>query len=133
MIAKSTYVPVVPLRSTVATLCILVATRIGLSTVGYRRLAARMPRTWRPEPTPAYARQVARRVRRLAAFVPGASCLTQALAAKYMLARSGHPTRILIGVRKGDEAVEAHAWLVAGNAVILGGGLRDYSLLTELS
>jgi hypothetical protein len=55
--------------------------------------------------------------------VPSATCLTQALALQAMLARRGHPARVEIGVLK-DPAFRAHAWVVAGDRVLLGGSDR---------
>ena len=51
-------------------------------------------------------------------------CLTQALACRWLLARRGYPTDLRLGVRKAEDGagIEAHAWLEAGGAVILGGG-----------
>jgi hypothetical protein len=53
-------------------------------------------------------------------LVPRATCLTQAIALQALLERDGLPSRIEIGVARGA-AFQAHAWLVAGNDVVLGG------------
>ena len=52
--------------------------------------------------------------------IPGASCLTQALALQAMLARAGRACRIEVGVAREDE-FEAHAWVVCGTEIVLGG------------
>ncbi len=58
-------------------------------------------------------------------YVPGASCLTQALTAGAFLRRSGHDARVEIGVakergQKETSRFEAHAWLVSGGRIVLG-------------
>src|SRR5208283_5512393 len=64
-------------------------------------------------------------VRTAAARIPRATCLTQALAAKYQLERSGHCARIHIGVAKENGQFRAHAWLECEGEVVLGGGVTD--------
>ena len=59
--------------------------------------------------------------RRVAAEHRQARVLDVALQA--MLARRGHPARVEIGVLK-DPAFRAHAWVVAGDRVLLGGSDR---------
>jgi hypothetical protein len=66
-------------------------------------------------------------------MVPGASCLTQALAAQYLLARSGHRSQLRVGVAQDPSGrLLAHAWLVSDGRVVIGGSSRKlarYSLL----
>jgi hypothetical protein len=64
-------------------------------------------------------------VRTAAAYIPRATCLTQALAAKYQLERSGHCARIHIGVAKENGQFRAHAWLECEGETVLGGGVAD--------
>jgi hypothetical protein len=55
-------------------------------------------------------------------YLPGSTCLTQALAAQALLARSGYVSRVEIGVAKDEERrFEAHAWLVFQEQVVIGG------------
>jgi Transglutaminase-like superfamily len=57
-------------------------------------------------------------------YLPGATCLTQALAAQALLTQSGFPSRVEIGVAKdeGDRRrLQAHAWVVCHGQVVLGG------------
>ncbi|MDP9191889.1 MAG: lasso peptide biosynthesis B2 protein [Acidobacteriota bacterium] len=57
----------------------------------------------------------------VAARVPAASCLTQALAATLLLARHGHVSTLRLGVAKNDDGtLRAHAWLDCGGRTILG-------------
>jgi hypothetical protein len=54
--------------------------------------------------------------------VPGATCLTQALAAQVLLSRHGCGSRLRIGVaRAAAGGLVAHAWLESGGMVVLGG------------
>src|SRR5579872_220926 len=68
-------------------------------------------------PSPA---ELARVVASVSKYVPGATCLPQALAAQILLGRRGCPTTVRIGVaREGMDGLEAHAWLECEGAVIL--------------
>lgn len=49
-----------------------------------------------------------------------AVCLPQALAAHWMLARRGVPSRIRFGVRAGAPGLSSHAWLICGGEPVLG-------------
>ena len=61
-------------------------------------------------------------VRAVSRYVPGATCLTQALAAQVLLAESGYDSRIEIGVRKDEHRrFRAHAWVVCGEEIVIGG------------
>ena len=65
--------------------------------------------------------RVAWAVQAVSRYVPGARCLPQALACQALLARSGHTSRLEIGVAK-DEKNEfaAHAWVVCGGRIVIG-------------
>lgn len=62
-------------------------------------------------------------------FVPGALCVSQALAAQVMLARRGEPSVIHFGfLRSPGGAVEGHAWLEVDGTVVIGeGGLEHFT------
>ena len=65
-------------------------------------------------------------VRAASRCVPGASCLTQALAAQVLLAQSGYDSRIEIGVAKDEQRrFRAHAWVVCGDEIMIGGAEVD--------
>jgi hypothetical protein len=54
-------------------------------------------------------------------MVPGATCLTQALAAQVLLERYGLPTRLHMGiVRDEGQAVRGHAWVESQGAAVIG-------------
>lgn len=70
--------------------------------------------------------RLARMVKAAARLVPGASCLTQAMAVQIMLARSGYPSRLRFGVRKDPrQGFTAHAWVESGGVTVIGGGNLD--------
>ncbi len=113
----------------------LVVMRIALSTMGYAAIRKRMPEAAPSEHAHYYARQIARRIERLARFMPRASCLTQALALQYLLARAGHACDLQIGVRR-DEAGRflAHAWVSCNGHIVLGAAttrLSDFTPIAE--
>jgi hypothetical protein len=67
-------------------------------------------------------------------YIPKATCLSQALATKVLLARYGYQSNLQIGVVKGDIGqLEAHAWVESDGKVIIGGSNLDrYSRLPSL-
>ncbi len=82
-------------------------------------------RPWTPE-------QIAQAVCRAGRYVPRASCLVLALAARQLCAEAGHATRLHVGVRSGQRFV-AHAWLECDGRVLLGGEeVSDYAPLLTL-
>lgn len=63
-----------------------------------------------------------------------ADCLVQAMAAQRWLARKGLASEIVVGAAKHpDGSFEAHAWLVRGGAVILGGDVARFEPLLDSS
>lgn len=79
-------------------------------------------------PDPALIARVGRAVPRAAAVVPWrADCLRQATAARRWLHCAGIATEIRLGARK-DEAgrFHAHAWLVCGGEVLIGGSIDAF-------
>jgi len=66
------------------------------------------------------AARVFQRVSRVARYVPRATCLTQALAAWWLLRRRGILTRLCLGVQKNGTALRSHAWLELPGGVCLG-------------
>ncbi|MGB8600670.1 MAG: lasso peptide biosynthesis B2 protein [Rhizomicrobium sp.] len=72
------------------------------------------------------ARSVCRRAARLAPRVPWrTSCLVQAVAGCLLLRRRGIAATIRLGVKKGDGALSAHAWLMVGGQTVLGGDAAE--------
>jgi Transglutaminase-like superfamily len=95
-----------------------------LAGMGSRRLSVR----------PASVDRIALAVTRSARSVPGATCLTQALAARVLLERRGHPARVRVGITRTENAdLLAHAWVESGGRVVLGGAdLGRYASLAVL-
>lgn len=123
------------LRRNALCLGALIAIRIALTTAGYAAIRARLPQ---PGPSPDshfYARQLARRIEHLARFVPRASCLTQALALQWLLARAGHASELFVGVRQdADGRFAAHAWVSCNQRIVLGSTttrLSEFTVLAE--
>ena len=46
------------------------------------------------------------------------NCLRRSLAQQRLLRRRGIPSRLHLGVRKGEEGIEAHAWLSNGHRIL---------------
>lgn len=80
------------------------------------------------------ARRVATAVVRCSRVVPGASCLTQALAGQALLASYGHEAQFKVGVaRDADGRFSAHAWLELNATPILGErGIERFTPLPDL-
>ena len=61
-------------------------------------------------------------VRTASALLPGSTCLTQALAAKYQLGGFGLNSQLQFGVaKKQDGRLMAHAWLLCDGEAVIGG------------
>lgn len=54
-------------------------------------------------------------------FLRDRPCLTQAMAARWLLARDGYHTDLKIGAAMVEGSFRAHAWLEANGTVVLGG------------
>ena len=112
----------------------LVSVRLGLTLASYRRLERwlAVPRD-RPEAPRAVWNRCAWAVTRASARVPGASCLTQALAGSFLLSRCGYRSDIVVGVAPAPGgSFRAHAWLRVGEAVVLGGTTENLAHFTPL-
>ncbi len=78
------------------------------------------------------SRRVGWAVRKVARSVPGASCLTQALATQILLSRYGLDGRLRIGVARATAGkLAAHAW-IESEGVILVGNLPNLGRFVEL-
>jgi hypothetical protein len=71
--------------------------------------------------------EVAWSVTAAARLVPGASCLTQALAGQALLARRGVAATVRLSLPAEGAAFRPHAWLVAGRTLVLGGCAAEYA------
>lgn len=107
----------------VSALCWVACIRAALWLLPYRIVrplvdrGARKPERDADELT---AARVAWAVSSAARFVPRATCVTQALAARRLLARCGLASEVCYGVGRLRGRVIAHAWLESGGRVIVG-------------
>lgn len=111
----------------------LAAIRVVLTVSSYRtalRLIERAPPRKLPDiPIPV----IVWAVRHTARLVPGATCLTQAIATRYLLSRIGEPCIIRVGMAQGgSQALEAHAWVIHQGKVLIGGDSEDIGRFTPL-
>ncbi len=62
-------------------------------------------------------------------------CLAQAISGKMMLRRRQIPSTLYLGVaKKEDGDLNAHAWLLVGEIIILGGfGLKEYAIVSTFT
>jgi hypothetical protein len=112
--------------------CLAIA-RLAIRVVPFARLQSWLGRPGLGgEPTPtldaantARAQRVSQTLQRAAARTPWASnCYSQALAARFQLGMAGIPHTVSFGLRRNElDALEAHAWVVAGDVVVTGGGV----------
>ena len=119
-------------RSLVVAIGAVVAARLLLWALPYRLLAAVLERSTAraktgrdPWDAQAVGQRIGAGVARAARLVPRATCLVQALAAQWLIARSGASSSLRFGVAKDAMGVEAHVWLESGGQVVLGGDHRD--------
>ena len=92
-----------------------------------RRLAASPAR-----PTVVSVQAVTWSVLTVARRVPGSNCLTQALAAWFLLSRAGHPSTMQIGVVKDRDELKAHAWVESEGLTIFGASKEVFEPLPLL-
>ncbi|HXA97940.1 MAG TPA: lasso peptide biosynthesis B2 protein [Candidatus Dormibacteraeota bacterium] len=118
---------------------LLAAIRLGLAVLPYRKIRglvdhlARVGSRHHPAPT-ASPERIAWAVTRASHAVPAATCLPQALAARVLLERRGHPARVRVGISRteGDRLL-AHAWVESEGRIVLGGAdLARYTRLSAL-
>jgi hypothetical protein len=112
--------------------------RLGLWTMPFRwvRFVLGGRRAVSPNLEVIRVKRLAWAVQAAARRIPGASCLTQALALQYLLARAGESAEVHIGVAKdGARGFEAHAWLEHRGAILVGdnGELERYAPILAVS
>ncbi len=116
----------------------LVAARLAMALLPFRRIAAWLGRTSAESATEVSraitdtATRVGWAVRAVAPWVPWDSrCLAQALAGTWMLRRRGIPTTLYLGVRKEPgKDFSAHAWLRCGASIVTGApGHRSFEVI----
>ncbi len=116
-----------------ACLCVLALARIALGAVSFSRLHRFVPHGTR-EARDEDLETLRRAVSRAARIVPGATCLPQALAGQVILAARGLKSTIRVGVTTGPKGdFLAHAWLMSGRTVVLGGSATDVGNFTPIA
>jgi hypothetical protein len=113
---------------------VLVVVRLALSLKSHDTLRRRIAAMQASSPAALHdLRLVSWGVTAAARWIPHASCLTQALAGQYLLARRGKASLVRIGVERNTGAeLKAHAWLISGNLVVLGGPPSTLANFTHL-
>ncbi|WP_256375874.1 lasso peptide biosynthesis B2 protein [Caulobacter sp. S45] len=110
------------------------AFRMALFLAPYRHIRKLMPARASAAPPAWKMRRVHWGVSAAARLVPRATCLTQALAGQYLLACRGYRTEMRIGAARGASGeFSAHAWLISGDVVILGGTPSDLARFSQLA
>jgi hypothetical protein len=92
----------------------------------WRRIGARRA----PGSASASIEQVVRAVNGASCVVPGGrNCLVRAVTARWLLARHGHASDLVLGVAKGgSRGVQGHAWLRCDGSIVVGQyGMDDYT------
>ena len=109
---------------------------LALCIVPFRRLAPYLGRhmqgsTEKAQRADGLRLEVHRAVGRAARYLPWpAKCFSQAIAGKLMLRRRGVASTLCLGVKKGGEELEAHAWLRAGGFVVTGArGMAGFTIV----
>jgi hypothetical protein len=132
-IRKFAALPLTERRLLIRTAIVLGLVRAGLWFLPFRTLTALLRRN-RPRLRPAGAaspHSIRWAIRVASRYVPGATCLAQALTALILLEGAGFPARFYIGVaRNGEKPFQAHAWVKSQDDIIVGGHeLQQYTPL----
>lgn len=108
-------------------ICLVGLTRLGLWVLPFRTEVWLLSKTSqiavnRKRSHTIAVTRIAWAVRASSRIIPQATCLTQALAAQFLLTRQGHPADLRIGVAKNSAGqLEAHAWVESDGQIVIGG------------
>jgi hypothetical protein len=113
---------------------VVVAVHVALRVLPWPRVIALLHRLSGPRRVPCTAERLSWAVRNASRMVPGAACLTQALALHYLLRCWGQPSCVRIGVANDrKEGFRAHAWVEHGERMVIGGpDTRGFTPLTAI-
>ena len=100
---------------------VVAVVRVLLWVVPYRWMETRLMAPPALTVTPLTPAQIALAVTRASKLVPFATCLTQAMAAGFLIRRTGRNAIIHFGVAKGERGFKAHAWLACDGRILVGG------------
>lgn len=106
--------------------CLVALMRLGLWVLPFRMvvwlLGKTSPTALKPRSDRVTVARIAWAVQVTSRIIPKATCLTQALAAQFLLVRQGHPADLRIGVAKNSAGqLEAHAWVESDGQIVIGG------------
>ena len=118
-------------------LVIVAAVRLGLWVIPFPRLKSLVLRIEaklsRDRSGIASSSELAWAIEAASRFVPKATCLTQAMAAKILFSIHGRESLLRIGVaRGGDGRMLAHAWLESQGRAVVGGQDFEYTPLLSV-
>jgi len=68
----------------------------------------------------------------MSSFTLRSTCLTRALTAQILLAGQNYPSNVKIGISKGEEDFEAHAWLESNDKIVLGASETEYTPILNM-
>lgn len=110
------------------------AVRLSITVRGFRNAPALCRDSMAlPLASPALSRRVEWAIYAASRLVPRATCLIQARAGQRLLAWRGCGSEIIVGARRGEDgALKAHAWLVSGDLLVLGGRQEDLARFQPL-
>jgi hypothetical protein len=106
-----------------------------ITTRKFKQLGPNIPNLDGPPAPPWVSKRVGWFVYQSSRSIPGASCLSRALTARFALSRLGHAASLHIGVAKETNDFSAHAWLTSGGKIIVGdesGELDRYTEMTDV-
>jgi hypothetical protein len=111
-------------------------TRVGLWLLPLQAVRHELARVSQAPPQPSSndlscLDAIAWAVKAASRYIPHATCLTQALAAQVLVERAGLPSRVCLGVARGEGAhFRAHAWLESEGRIVVGGpAIEQYTPL----
>jgi len=118
-------------------LALVWAIRLGLWLLPFPKLQRILAAISRPHSTSRRAltpEQIAWAVQAAGRYVPGSTCLVEALAGLVLCERAGHAARVGIGVARDEPPrLAAHAWLESHGRVLVGQfGSEGYTRLLTL-
>ena len=119
-------------------LCLVLGFRIAIRVMDWSRIRALAARSEGRSVVLAKhpPARLAWAVKAAARRVPGATCLTQSLALRHLLAKAGHAAEIRIGVARSEPGrLDSHAWVVCHGRVLVGdtGDLERYQPILSMT
>ncbi len=117
----------------IKSLILIIFIRLSLSLLSFSRvqnISKRFSRPINDQKETITIKDIVWSVQSVSAYVPRATCLTQAITAQILLSRHNQPSKLKIGVMK-DEEFEAHAWLEIDDKIVLGETGNKYIPILE--